>query len=187
MTEKCSATCRDGSPCEAYPVQGEDKCRMHLGKSPDGSSHEGNGHAEKHSLHANRGLFYDRLDDDKQAEVDRLEKALIDRYQEYHGRDPDRADVKDLFEIAVGYVQRDYAREWMAEQMEESGNPLLEHVEYEKDGEENEFDQPNQLLDKINDNRREDRLQRRDKGLEKDPESQKADATESLAQLLSEE
>ena len=45
MTEKCIATCTDGSECNAYPVSGEDKCRMHLGKSPDGSSHEGNDNA----------------------------------------------------------------------------------------------------------------------------------------------
>ncbi len=31
----CTATYRDGSSCRAWPVRGEDKCRMHLGKSPE--------------------------------------------------------------------------------------------------------------------------------------------------------
>lgn len=166
------------------------RCRIHLGTSPDGSSHEGNdfakgndggppegsANAETHSLSADRGLFYERLDDTKQGHVDRFEGALIDRYQDLHGRDPDAADVKDLFEIAVGYVMRDYAREYMIDQMEESGNPLLEHVEMEKDGEQIEFDKPNELLDKIEGNRKEDRMQRKDKGLEEDPGSQAAAA-----------
>ena len=192
---KPSETCGDhggtskqtGEPCGRPAGWGvEDssgKCKHHRGTSPDGESHEGNGFASKHNLHANRGLFYDRLDESKQQDVDELEYALIERYKEYHGREPDKADVKDLFEIAVGYVQRDYAREWMVEQMEESGNPLLEHVEYEENGEQREFNKANELLDQINNNRREDRLQRRDKGLEHDPESQKAEATSDLAEV----
>lgn len=190
MTEKCTATCKDGSDCGAYPIEGSDKCRMHAGTSSDGSSHEGNdnaegndggapggnGNASKHNLHADRNLFYKRLPEHKQAQVDKFEKALINRYQEYQGRNPDPADVKDLFEIAVGYVQRDYAREWMIEQMEESGNPMLEHVEMEKGDKEIEFDRPNAILEQIDSNRREDRMARKDKGVEKDPESQKAEA-----------
>lgn len=45
--EKCVATCKDGSACNAYPVEGSDKCRMHQGTSSDGSSHEGNDFAAK--------------------------------------------------------------------------------------------------------------------------------------------
>ncbi len=184
--EKCGATCSDGSECEAWAME-NGRCRHHGGKSTGPKTEEGkkksSSNAQKHALHADRGLFYERLDDDKQAEVDKLEKSLIDRYQSYHGRNPDHADVKDLFEIAVGYVQRDYAREWMVEQMEDSGNPLLEHVEMEKNGEEVEFDKPNSLLEHIDQNRREDRMQRKDKGLEKDPESQKADSMDNLAEV----
>lgn len=154
------------------PAPGNNNAAGNSGGSPP----LGNGNAEKHALHANRGLFYERLDETKQAVVDELEAALIDRYQEYHGRDPDKADVRDMFEIAIGYVQRDYAREYMVEQAADSGNPMLEHVEMYQDGTEIEFDKPNDILDKIGDNRREDRLGRRDKGLEKDPETQQADA-----------
>lgn len=173
---RCNAQTRDGGYCANYPVDGANRCRMHGGTNQ--GAPEGNDNSQKHALHADRGLFYDRLDDDKQRQIDNFESALIDRYQAYQGRDPDAADVKDLFEIAVGYVLRDYAREYMMDQMEESGNPLLEHVEMQKDGEEVEFDKPNELLEKIEGNRKEDRMQRKDKGLEKDPESRKADAME---------
>jgi len=47
MTEKCVATCNDGTPCNAYPVEGSDKCRMHRGTSSDGDSHEDNNFAAK--------------------------------------------------------------------------------------------------------------------------------------------
>lgn len=201
MTESeiCGATAKStGEPCQRPSGWGADseagRCKFHGGSTPTKDENpavgppEGSGNAQKHALHANRGLFYNRLDEEKQAEVDKFEKALINRYQEYHGRDPDPADVKDLFEIAVGYVQRDYAREYMVEQAEESGNPLLEHVEMEKDGRTVEFDRPNSILEQIEANRKEDRMQRKDKGLEEDPESQKADAVEAtVAEILSSE
>lgn len=198
----CPGTNRNGKPCghpEGWGVEGETEgpCKFHGGASdgaPEGNQNAagnsggspppGNGNAEKHTLHANRGLFYERLDETKQTVVDELEAALINRYQEYHGRDPDKADVRDMFEIAIGYVQRDYAREYMVEQAADSGNPMLEHVEMCQDGTEIEFDKPNDILDKIGDNRREDRLGRRDKGLEKDPETQQADSLDDLSSII---
>lgn len=47
MAKKCAARRKsDGEPCQAYPVTGEDKCRMHLGKN--GDSHADNDNAYKH-------------------------------------------------------------------------------------------------------------------------------------------
>jgi hypothetical protein len=43
MIEKCTASCKDGTPCNAYSLQGEDKCRMHIGKN--GDSHQNNDNA----------------------------------------------------------------------------------------------------------------------------------------------
>lgn len=34
---RCGAKCRDGGYCEAYPVSGRDRCRMHGGTSPVGA------------------------------------------------------------------------------------------------------------------------------------------------------
>lgn len=177
---RCEATNRNGDRC-GNPARGDHgKCYHHGGADGVGAP-EGNANGLKHGLRADRGVLYDHLDDAKQDRVDRIEAALIDRYKEYHDREPDAADVRDLFEIAMGYVQRDFALEYMVEQAEESGNPLLEHVEMMKDGELIEFDKPNSLLDPLTDMRREDRMQRKDKGLEKDPETDKAESVSDLA------
>lgn len=167
---------------------------MHGGATPTAEENpkqgrgdqDGNDNGQKHSLHSHRGMLYERLTDTKKAQVDELEASLINRYEEYHGREPDRADVRDCFEVAMGYVQRDFAREYMVEQAEESGNPLLEHVEMEKDGKTIEFDKPNALLEAIGDSRREDRLTRKHKGLEKDPDTQQAEAQKDMADLWKE-
>lgn len=190
----CGATNRDGEPC-ALPAgwgtdhAGEGRCKHHGGAAtaPTGGAPEGNGNAQTHSLHADRGLFYERLSDEKQAAIDELEAALIERYREYHGRDPDAADVRDCFEIAVGYAQRDFAREWMAEQMAETGNPLLHEVEIDF-GEDASMtmEEPHDVLDAVTDLRREDRLTRKHKGLEKDPDSQRAEAESDLADAMME-
>lgn len=68
MTEKCAATCKDGSPCNAYPVEGSDKCRMHRGTNSDGSSHEGNDNAVTVAAWA-ENFVTDFLRDD---EIDRV-------------------------------------------------------------------------------------------------------------------
>jgi hypothetical protein len=185
----------DGSECGRPSGWGTDfdsgKCRECRGTKPDGSTGEGHGqgdqegntNAVKHSLHANRDNLYEYFPDEYQNEVDKIEAALLNRYEEYHGREPDAGDAKDCYELAMGYVQREYARDYMVEEAAESGNPLLSHVEMEKNGDLIEFDKPNEVLGVVNDIRREDRLTRQTKGLEKDPETQKAEAQEDLASL----
>lgn len=71
MTEKCVAQCKDGSDCQAYPVQGSDKCRMHRGTNSDGSSHEGNDNAAKAGAWA-EDFYEDFL---TEAEQERVEKS----------------------------------------------------------------------------------------------------------------
>lgn len=173
---------------------GEGRCKYHGGNANPQTDHENwgrgdqenNDRAQTHALRANRTLFYSRLDDERQQMVDEFEEAMTERYREYHGRDPDPADVQDIHEIAIGYVQRDYARDWLVEQMEESGNPMLEHVTMSNDdGSTTEFDKPNSILEMIEDNRREDRMQRKDKGLEDGPDDKAAEGMQSIAQALS--
>jgi hypothetical protein len=71
MTEKCVAQCKDGTDCQAYPVQGSDKCRMHRGTNSDGSSHEGNDNAAKAGAWA-EDFYEDFL---TEAEQERVEKS----------------------------------------------------------------------------------------------------------------
>lgn len=70
MTDTCSATCKDGSPCNAYPVEGSDKCRMHRGTN--GDSHAGNQNATTHGAFSEH--FRSDLTDDETAALE----AVID-------------------------------------------------------------------------------------------------------------
>jgi len=72
MTEKCTATCKDGTPCNAYPLQGEDKCRMHIGKN-DGS-HDGNQNAKRHGAFSEH--FRSDLTDAEKEALDALVSHL---------------------------------------------------------------------------------------------------------------
>ena len=175
---------------------GEGRCRYHGGNAEPQVDHpdwgqgapEGNVNGLKHGLHANRTNFYHNLDGERQMMVDEFEEAMIQRYQEFNNRQPDPADVQDLFEIAVGYVLRDYARDWLVDQMEDTDNPMLEHVTMSNDdGSTTEFDKPNSILEHIEDNRREDRQQRKAKGLEQGPDEKAAEGIQSIAQVLSEQ
>lgn len=191
----CGATKRDGSGEECQlPAgwgtdhTGEGRCKLHGGAGEGGGAPENNGNAVKHNLHADRGKLYERMDGTKQQRVDALEAALIERYREFHDRDPDRVDVSDFFEIAMSTIQREFAREYMAEQLEGTGNPLIQEAEIElEDGAEMTVEQAHDILDKITDLRREDRLLKKHMGLFKDPDTQQAEATETLAEVLANE
>jgi len=195
----CAATTTDGGECQLPAGWGTDhtgdgRCKYHGGATSGGAREgagapEGNGNAQKHALHADRGLLYERLEDDRQQLVDQWEAALIQRYREYHGRDPDQADVEDLFELAVGYAQRRIARAYLAENADDELDLLMEEmvVGQRDDGSPITVDAPSKMLDAINQNRREDRLTRKDKGLEKDPDTQQAEATATLAEVIHDE
>lgn len=75
MTEKCAATCKDGSPCNAYPLQGRDKCRMHAGTSSGGDSHAGNDWAATHGAYA-ESFVKDFLTDKEIERVEQMREIL---------------------------------------------------------------------------------------------------------------
>lgn len=72
--DKCSATCNDGSACNAYSVTGEDKCRMHLGKSGDSHDGENNGNYDHGAFSEH---FRSDLTDDEQGALE----AMINHLQ----------------------------------------------------------------------------------------------------------
>jgi hypothetical protein len=187
-TPRCQGTNRHGEQCghpAGWGTENDDgPCKFHGGAST--GAPEGNGNAQKHGLHADRGKFYDRLDEAKQTRVDELEAALIDRYEEFHGREPDAADVRDIFEIAVGYVQRDHARDWMADNAADGSNPMTEEivVGQRDDGSPIRMEVPARLHETLTDSRREDRLMKKHMGLFRDPDTKQAEATQTLAEVL---
>ena len=191
--ENCPGTNNRGEPCGHDPGWGTDNdsgpCKFHGGSGGDvgdpGGAPEGNGNAQRHALHADRGLLYERLSEDRQRLVDEWETALIKRYTEFHGREPDRADIEDLFELAVGYAQRRLARNWLVENADDETDLVTEEmvIGQRESGEPITVEVPARMLEALTDLRREDRMLRKHKGLEKDPESQQAEATRDLADL----
>lgn len=60
---RCNAETRDGGYCEAYPVEGSDRCRQHGGQStgPAPESMVGNQNARTHGVHADPANVLDDL------------------------------------------------------------------------------------------------------------------------------
>lgn len=194
----------DGRECGRPSGWGTDfssgKCRECRGTKPDGSTgdghgqgdQEGNANAVKHG--ADRKPEYlksDIVDTRHEDTFHAAHEALCSRYERMHGIEPDFALRKDLEEIALAYVKRDMIDAYARDKAEEGDtrSPLVERqvIGVDDDGRPISVEQTNKLQNLWTDLRRETRLLMRDLGLYHDPESQKAEATESLATLLSQE
>lgn len=178
---RCNAKTGNGY-CEAYPTKDDDgeivngRCRHHGGVVADNPGPpEGNQCATKHGLYADPGNLYDSLEDDEQARVDAMADALADRVVDVRGR----LDPFDRFmceRVAIRLYQQRIAEDWLAEQGEATGNPLVERTHVSGDSGAVEVDIPNRIIRSMNDLSREARQWLKDAGLLDDPESQKAEA-----------
>jgi len=187
----CGASTGDGE-CELPPGWGTDhvgegRCRYHGGATEGAGPPENNDNASKHELYANRNKLYERLSEKNQKEVDKIEYDLIERYNRTHGREPDYAARKNIFRTAIDIVKQDLADDWLAEKAEESGNPLMEKREMEKEGGIIEYHVPNSVHEVATRLQQETRLRIKQMGLFNDPETQQAESMESIAQILSEQ
>ena len=190
--ERCGATTRAGEPCKKYPVEGATRCRLHGGASTgpsDTSALEGNDHAagndggapdpganrEEHGLTADREKWFERHRGDVEATV----RTLVASYVEDapFGFD-DTAKVDKLTEVAIDQVRlrhsNDYLDEFLTEQVvgvDDSGSPI---VKLEAN--------PGHLpRDRI---KRSNLRVLKELGILDDPDSQQAEATETLAEVL---
>lgn len=57
-TDRCGAPCRDGSTCDAYPVDGSNRCRMH---GAEAGPPDGNQNASRHGLYSDPANLLDDL------------------------------------------------------------------------------------------------------------------------------
>jgi len=186
--ERPPAKVCDVDDCNAWKSGEFDYCHHHKGLQQTDGAPENNGNAVKHNQTADRSKLWERMPDERQHLWEQIRQAQIDRHTERHGQEPNAEDIDAYEDRAWSAVLKKYSRDYMAECMEETGNPLMERVTRTVDGETQTWEQPNQLLDEITDNRREDRLAAKDRGMLNDPESQKAEATENaLAEILSED
>jgi len=186
--ERPPAKVCDVDDCNAWKSGEFDYCHHHKGLQQTTGAPENNGNAVKHNQTADRSKLWERMPDERQHLWEQIRQAQIDRHTERHGQEPNAEDIDAYEDRAWSAVLKKYSRDYMAECMEETGNPLMEKVTRTVDGETQTWEQPNQLLDEVTDNRREDRLAAKDRGMLNDPDTQKAEATEAaLAEILSEE
>lgn len=176
--EKCTATCRDGSGCEAYPLQGRDKCRMHAGTSAGGESHENNGNAETHTLRSDPGPYYERQSDAEQERIDEWAGSWA-RRGGYDGLGFDK-----LFHThAVKLHQVERADEHIGDE----GTIISRVVDRTESGEAIVQDEENPAF--LLQSRAIKDITRflKEMGCLDDPDSQQANATESVAAVLGEQ
>ena len=198
MSEKCGAKCRDGSSCEAYPVRGSERCRMHGGATPskDENPDVGNGdqdenqNATTHTLTARKvnAVYQKVFSEDVKALVDDIYEDYIEDYQARHG-EPRTGDKAELFRIAVSYGKHVHSEDWAISKPDdlESGNAMVDkETRYKTTAEgdvipEKEYKQTVVLKGQqsLSQDRR---MWLKDLGLlDTNPESQKADAQGDLA------
>jgi len=165
--------------CERYEMNDKNRCYVHKGGNGPG---EGNTNSIKHGLYAQRTNYYKALGEEDREFVE----AMVDSWLEQapYGRD-NKAMVNELYRAAI-----DQHRAWggidsyVGEDGEIQG--LTDEFEQETEsGEviEVEMEQPQNIAYSRLDGDVRQKL--RDHGIYDDPESQKADATMSLAKKLS--
>lgn len=163
--------------CERWPVKSNDseRCPMHGGLTPDeDTAPEDNLRAMTHGLHAKRSSYYEQMDDEEKV----LVEEFVDDWLELSTYDRDNTSVvNELYRIAV-----DQIRLWNAQDEFEKGIVYEQYEDIDPESGRVETDQENPA------NLPYDRLDRttfrklKDLGVLDDPESQQAEATESLAE-----
>jgi hypothetical protein len=173
----CNAETRDDGYCANPPVTGADRCRMH-GGDPDAGAPVENGNAETHGLHADREAWFDRHRGDAEPHV----RSLVASYMEDapFGWEA-TGKVEKLVEVAIDQARlrasNEEIDEFLDEQIvgtREDGTPIVRVEQH-----------PAHLP--------RDRIKRtnlrvlKDLGVIDGPDSEQADATKTIAEVLADE
>jgi len=170
--EICGAETRSGDPCENAPME-NGRCYHHGGATGSGAK-EGNGNAEKHGLHSAVRGYYDRRDEDVQEYIDSVYEAFLEDAP--FGED-NTGKSGILWEIAVNHHKRIRADDYL-----DARGVVLEHLD---DGKvEADASPAIKVYDRI---AKTDIKRLKALGVLDDPDSEQAKATNSIAQILSDE
>lgn len=190
--KKCGATCSDGSECEAYAMDGSERCRHHGGKSTGPKTEAGKKktrtNAVTHGLYALPEHLKEQFTETQQDRYNAYYEALCTRYEHRLGQEPDAFAKDRLSRVAIECVKERIADQYFAEQAD--GNLLVETatIDFNPDKmEEVQVAQSNKLLKELTALKRETRLTLKDMGLLHDPESQQAEATSEIGALVRDE
>lgn len=131
--EKCGAECRDGTPCESYPVRGAERCRMHGGKGSGNPDAEGAGIT--HGARSDPTNLYEHLGDEAAAWVDGKVEAYLDGAG--LSRDTPSGDLTELAVVTMYQARSGHAE--LAEEglgrtkvvgVSEVGTPITDEEEH---------------------------------------------------------
>lgn len=162
--------------CERYPMD-SGRCYNH-GGAGKGGPEKGNTHAMTHGLRAKRSNYYNQLNDEEKAFIEELAHSWIDNAP--FGKD-NFAKVNEIYRISI-----DQHRLWHAHNEMNDGLTGESVIGVDEGGEPIEVEEEDPV------NLAYDRLDRttvkklKEYGALDDPDSQQAEATESLADKFSE-
>jgi hypothetical protein len=174
-SQKCEASCKDGSSCGSWAVTGETKCRVHLGKSVDGSSHENNGFSERHGLTSDREKWFERHRD----EVKDWVRTLVASYIEsapFGWRDT--AKVDKLCSVAIDQARLRESNDYLDEFLIEQTTTVTDAGEEVTRLEENPGHMPRDRIKRTN------VTTLKQLGIVDDPDTSRADSVATLAEVI---
>jgi len=169
--------------CSAWKTGDLDFCHHHQGMAK-GNAEEGNQRATKHGLYALPENLKEHFTETQEDRYTAYFEALCTRYEHRLGKEPDAFAKDRLSRVAIECVKERIADEYLSKQAD--GSLLVESEFVNTDDGPVEIQQSNKLLKELTALKRETRLTLKDMGLLSDPETQKAEATETLSEVLSE-
>lgn len=185
LDDRCGAKCKSGGFCTQYPVNGSNRCRMHGGTSNnegndnavgnDGGAPENNDNAERHGMRSDPGPYYHRQPASEQDRIDEWAASWA-RRSDYGG-----LGFEKVFQTnAIKLHQVESGDEYIAEEgavvsrlvgRTENGEPIVE------DEENPAFLYQGRAMKDIT-------RFLKEFGCLDDPDSQQAEAAQSVAEIL---
>jgi hypothetical protein len=187
--ERCGASTHDGGECDlpaGWGCDGEGaggRCKYHGGMSP--GAPEGNQYAQTHAIYSQRSNYYDDLPAVEKAWVDSLVESMMERAM---FDEDDFQKFQMVREVAIDMHKKRHANDYLAKEgliqenleRDEDGEPIFdENGEFVTSSEENPVNLAYDRLDRTMTSKM------KDLGLLPDPDSQQAEATQSVAESLS--
>jgi len=181
--------------CNAWATKESDRtrCRNHGGESTGPKTDEGKEKAKlnavSHGLYTLPEHLRETFTEQQEDRYIAYFEALCSRYERLHAEEPDAFAKDRLSRVAIECVKERIADEWLSEQAEDTGNLLISsHIIGQTDeGQPIQVEQENQILKELTALKRETRLTLKDMGLLRSPEDKQAEATRTLADVLSED
>jgi len=188
--EKCLAECSDGSECQAYAMDGSNRCRHHGGKSTGPKTEEGKQqvrqNAQSHGLYTSEAVFLENARESHKDAYHAIHESLCSRWELQHGQDIPTHVEKELSHVALDMVKLDMASEYQAENAIDESKPITE--EQEELTSEGVFkkEEVSKVESLKTDIRRENRLLLKDMGIYNSPEQMQAETNKSISEALTE-